>query len=117
MHLEIDRSNLRNHRIAATTALATAPDGSVVLKLERFALTANNISYVMSGDALDYWGFFPTEDGWGRLPTMGFGVVTSSGVAGVNVGERFFGFYPAGDHHVVQAEAISSGFVDVSAHR
>ena len=117
MHLEIDRSNLRNHRIAATTAPDTAPDGSVVLKLERFALTANNISYVMSGDALDYWGFFPTEDGWGRLPTMGFGVVTSSGVAGVNVGERFFGFYPAGDHHVVQAEAISSGFVDVSAHR
>lgn len=103
--------------MVATAAPATAPDGCVVLALERFALTANNISYVMSGDALDYWGFFPTEDGWGRLPTMGFGVVTSSGVAGVNVGERFFGFFPAGDHHVVQAEAISSGFVDVSAHR
>ncbi|NCX04953.1 MAG: DUF2855 family protein, partial [Actinobacteria bacterium] len=117
MHLEIDRSNLRNHRIAATTAPTAAPEGSVVLKLERFALTANNISYVMSGDALDYWGFFPTEDGWGRLPTMGFGVVTSSAVDGVAVGERFFGFFPAGDHHVVQAEAISSGFVDVSPHR
>ena len=117
MHLEIDRSNLRNHRIAATTAPAAAPDGSVVLKLERFALTANNISYVMSGDALDYWGFFPTEDGWGRLPTMGFGVVIASGVHGVAVGERFFGFFPAGDHHVVQAEAISSGFVDIAPHR
>ena len=117
MHLEIDRSNLRNHRIVATAAPTSAPEGSVVLALERFALTANNISYVMSGDALDYWGFFPTQDGWGRLPTMGFGVVTASAVDGVAVGERFFGFYPAGDHHVVQAEAISSGFVDVSPHR
>lgn len=117
MHLEIDRSNLRNHRIVATTVPVSAPEGFIVLALERFALTSNNISYVMSGDSLDYWGFFPTHDGWGRLPTMGFGVVTSSGVDGIAVGERFFGFYPAGDHHVVQAQAISSGFVDVSAHR
>ena len=117
MHLEIDRSNLRNHRIVATSAPTSAQDGFVVLALERFALTANNISYILSGDLLDYWGFFPTEDGWGRLPTMGFGVVTSSGVEGVAVGERFFGFFPAGDHHVVQAEAISSGFVDVAPHR
>ncbi|MEI6629696.1 MAG: DUF2855 family protein, partial [Actinomycetota bacterium] len=70
MHLEIDRSNLRNHRIVESAMPITAPTGCVVLALERFALTSNNISYAMSGDALDYWGFFPaTQDGWGCLPT------------------------------------------------
>ena len=118
MHLEIDRSNLRNHRIVESAMPITAPTGCVVLALERFALTSNNISYAMSGDALDYWGFFPaTQDGWGCLPTMGFGVVVASDVDGINEGNRYFGFYPAGDHHVVHAEATSSGFVDVAAHR
>ena len=85
MHLEIDRSNLRNHRIVESAMPITAPTGCVVLALERFALTSNNISYAMSGDALDYWGFFPaTQDGWGCLPTMGFGVVVASDVDGIN---------------------------------
>ena len=117
MHLEIDRSNIRSHRIVASARPDIAPVGCVVLAVERFALTSNNISYAMSGDALDYWGFFPTQQGWGRLPTMGFGVVAATAVQGIEIGTRYFGFYPAGDHHVVQAEAMSSGFVDVAAHR
>ena len=83
MHLEIDRTDIRNSRLTESAAPETAAPGSVVLRLESFALTSNNISYALSGDFLDYWGFYPAEPGWGRLPAMGFGVVTSSGVAGV----------------------------------
>lgn len=91
--------------------------GSVVLALETFALTANNVSYAHSGDFLDYWGFFPTDEGWGRLPVMGFGRVTHSAVEGIDVGHRYFGFYPAADHHVVTAVPSRGGFVDASPHR
>ena len=55
--------------------VALAP-GDVRLTLERFALTSNNISYALGGDFLDYWGFFPAESGWGRLPAMGYGIVS-----------------------------------------
>lgn len=116
VHLEIERADIRNRRIAATTAPGADP-GTVVMRLEKFALTANNVSYAYSGEMLDYWGFFPTAAGWGRLPVMGFGVVVDSGVEGVAVGGRYFGFYPAADHHVVEASPTRAGFVDAGAHR
>ena len=117
VHLEIDRRDIRTRRLAETVAPDDAAAGAVVLALESFALTSNNVSYAHSGDLLDYWGFFPADNGWGRLPVMGFGRVTHSAVEGISVGQRFFGFYPAADHHVVEAAASRTGFVDVGAHR
>ena len=32
---------------------------NVVIKIERFAFTANNLTYYMVGDKLGYWQFFP----------------------------------------------------------
>lgn len=117
VHLEIDRRDIRNRRMTDTTAPDEAAPGTVVLALETFALTANNVSYAHSGDFLDYWGFFPADEGWGRLPVMGFGKVTHSGVEGIDVGRRYFGFFPAADHHVVTAVPSRGGFVDASPHR
>jgi hypothetical protein len=116
MHFEIDRSNIKNHR-TVTTSIPQPQEGEVVLALQEFALTSNNVSYALGGDFLDYWGFFPTEDGWGRLPVMGFGIVTASANADIAVGTRYFGFFPAADHHVVLASATTGGFIDIGAHR
>lgn len=116
MHLEIDRRNIRAHRIVESQPRALQ-SGDVLLNVQSLALTSNNISYALSGDFLDYWGFFPTEEGWGRLPAMGYGVVTESLNDGVPVGSRYWGFFPVGDHHVVSAQATSTGFVDVAPHR
>ena len=100
-----------------TTDPVVLSPGEVRLTLDRFALTSNNISYALSGDFLDYWGFFPTENGWGRLPAMGYGVVSESANQDIAVGGRYFGFFPVGSEHIVQAQTSSSGFVDVGAHR
>ena len=112
MHLEIDRTDITKTRLVETVAPTSAAPGTVVLRLEKFALTSNNISYALSGDFLDYWGFFPAEAGWGRLPAMGFSVVTSSAVPGIEEGSRWFGFHPVADHHVVEAIVKSGGFFD-----
>jgi len=116
VHLEIDRRNIRATRLQTTTSRQLI-DGEVLLTLERAALTSNNVSYALSGDMLDYWGFFPAEAGWGRLPVMGFGVVTTSHHPDIEVGSRYFGFYPLGDDHVVQAKTSSGGFIDVAPWR
>lgn len=117
MHLEINRRNIRSVRLADSSPPDDLSVDHVVLRLERAALTSNNVSYALSGDLLDYWGFFPTETGWGRLPVMGFGVVTASKHHDVAVGSRYFGFYPLGDHHVVHAKATKGGFSDASPWR
>jgi hypothetical protein len=117
MYLEIDRTNFRTRRFVEFHAPTSPPPGHVVMKLDRFALTSNNISYALGGDFLDYWGFFPTEAGWGRLPVMGYGVVTASGNPDIAVGGRYFGFFPVGSHHVVHGELTRAGFTDIGPHR
>ena len=97
-------------------SVALAP-GDVRLTLERFALTSNNISYALGGDFLDYWGFFPAEAGWGRLPAMGYGIVSESANPDIAEGGRYFGFFPVGNEHIVQAQTSRGGFIDAGTHR
>ena len=87
------------------------------MKVESFALTANNISYAAAGDMLGYWDFFPAELPWGHVPAMGHGEVVESANADVAVGGRYFGFYPMGSEHVFLADATHSGLWDAGAHR
>jgi hypothetical protein len=115
-YLEIDRSDIRHFRMEVCEPVALAP-GDVRLTLERFALTSNNISYALGGDFLDYWGFFPAEVGWGRLPAMGYGIVSESANPEIAVGGRYFGFFPVGNEHIVQAQTSRGGFIDAGTHR
>jgi hypothetical protein len=91
--------------------------GQVRLRVDRFALTSNNISYAASGDMLGYWGFFPAEQGRGRIPVMGLGDVLESANPDVAEGTRVFGFFPMSNEHVVDAVASRGGFSDGGAHR
>ena len=38
----------------------------VLLRVDEFALTANNITYAVAGESMRYWDFFPAEEGWGN---------------------------------------------------
>lgn len=92
--------------------------GQVLFRVDRFALTANNISYALAGDMLGYWRFFPAPDGWGRIPVMGFGDVIQSRHPAVAEGTRCFGFYPMSRYLVIEPGQVgASQIVDGAAHR
>ncbi|HYF16701.1 MAG TPA: DUF2855 family protein [Ramlibacter sp.] len=93
--------------------------GQVRVALGPLALTANNITYAAFGDSMDYWRFFPAgEDGWGVIPTWGFGTVVQSLHPGMAVGERLYGYWPIATEALVQPERLTStGFHEGSAHR
>jgi hypothetical protein len=61
LRLIIDRCDLRALRWDESPPRVLA-DGEVRFRIERFALTANNITYGAFGDAMRYWDFFPTGD-------------------------------------------------------
>ena len=68
--------HVRKDRLAQTHwhDLPDAPlaDGQVRVRIDRFALTSNNITYAAFGDAMNYWRFYPTgEDGLGLHPGLG----------------------------------------------
>lgn len=109
-----------------TTRVVTTPDdgalqpGEVLMKIDRFALTTNNITYAAFGNAqLKYWSFFPTGDAdWGHMPVWGFADVVASTVDGVDVGERFYGYFPITSHFRMQPVRVTPrGFYDGALHR
>lgn len=93
-------------------------DGDVLLEVERFGLSANNITYAVLGDAMGYWKFFPAADGFGSVPVWGHAIVVESKSDQIDVGSRYFGYFPLSTHVVVTPTHVSGGgFVDGAAHR
>lgn len=116
--LEVRKDKWGDTRVVESALPAELDDNAVVIRVDKFALTANNISYAGAGDLLGYWGFFPAEEGWGRIPAMGWGDVIASAHPGVQVGERVWGFFPFSTHlTIVAGRAGADHFQDVSPHR
>jgi hypothetical protein len=92
-------------------------DGEAQLRVERLALTTNNITYAVYGDRLGYWKLFPAPEGWGRIPAWGYARVIGSRSPELPEGARFFGIVPIGRHLSVRPAPQPPGFADASPHR
>src|SRR6201987_6071585 len=94
------------------------PDEALLVKVDRFAFPANNITYAVLGDRLKYWSLFPAPEGFGNIPVWGFGEVIASRHPLVAEGERLFGDFPMATHLVIEAADVSKrGLRDAAAHR
>ena len=115
--LLVQRGDLRRTQIVASE-LPVAGDGEILVAIDKFGLTANNVSYATAGDMIGYWRFYPAKDGWGRVPVWGFADVIASNCEQVRVGERLWGFFPMASHAVLRPGRIRPDrFTDVSEHR
>jgi len=113
----VKRDDIRECRIAESEA-PELESGQALLRVDSFGLTSNNATYAVLGDLMNYWDFFPAEEGWGRVPMWGFAEVERSEAEGVQPGGRVYGYLPPSSHLVVTpADADESGFVDASPHR
>ncbi|MEH6590683.1 MAG: DUF2855 family protein [Halioglobus sp.] len=116
--LEVRKNSWSDARIKTESLDTELKESEVLFRVDRQALTANNISYAAAGDSLAYWGFFPTDEGWGRIPAMGWAEVIESRHPDVKIGERVWGFFPYATHHKILAgKANAFSFSDISEHR
>lgn len=115
---EVRRENLRETRFTAGSAAGPLEPGEALLRVEKFGLTSNNVTYGAVGEMIGYWNFFPAEAGWGRIPVWGIGVIESSRHDELHEGERLYGYLPMSTLLRIRPERISrNGVVDGSAHR
>jgi len=115
--VQVERANLRNTR---SVAIAPAPlaEGQVRVAIDRFALTANNVSYAVTGEQIGYWRFFPAAGEWGKVPVWGFADVEASATAQIGVGERLYGFFPMASHATLSVGNCGERhFIEASPHR
>jgi len=117
IRIEVRADDCRDIR---TTALAVPEpaEGQVALRIEKFALSANNATYARLGDSHGYWKFFPAEPGWGVVPVWGVARAEVSMTPVVPVGARISGFFPMASRAVLQpGRADSGGFTEDSPNR
>lgn len=112
----VNRLDLNEARFVDTPIALRS--GQALVRIDCFALTANNITYGAFGDAMMYWNFFPAPEGWGRIPVWGFGNVVESTHEGLKVSERLYGYFPMSSHLVIEpARVTPTALFDGAAHR
>jgi hypothetical protein len=117
LDFRVRRDNLR------VSGFASSPQelkpGAVLLKIEKFAFTANNVTYAVFGEAMQYWNFFPLEErDWGRIPVWGYAAVVESRHEAIRAGERVYGYLPMSTHLTVHPDRVTeAGFMDGAPHR
>ena len=116
--LWVDRTDYRRTQVVSGD-IPEPRANEILVAIDKFVMTANNVTYAASGDMFGYWQFYPTgEDPWGKVTVWGIGEVTESRVAGITVGERLYGFFPMSSHVVMQPSELSErGFTDAMPHR
>jgi hypothetical protein len=116
----VARNDLQQCKVIETQLpdASALPEEALLVKVTRFAFTANNITYAVLGDHLKYWQLFPAPEGFGNVPVWGLGEVVASKHPAVAAGETLFGYFPMATHLVIEAADVSKrGLRDAAARR
>ena len=120
---QIRKSEQSATRIVDVADTMVSPgQGEIVVQIERFGFSANNVTYAVAGETLNYWKFFASaedaDDEWGVLPVWGFAQVVQSNATGIEVGERLFGYFPPATQLKMKPSGIADTHIfDASEHR
>lgn len=112
--------NRRDITDIAPTEQPEAPlgAGAARLAVEGFALTANNVTYAASGEAIGYWRFYPSPvEGRGIVPVWGTARVVASRAEALAEGTRLYGFLPMAERFDIHPRAAGGSIVDAAPHR
>ncbi len=122
----VNRADFTDISVVNIEAGELAPD-FIRIEIGPWALTANNITYMVAGDIIGYWNFFAPEAydikmetaaHWGRMPVWGYAKVIESNCADVAVGTDIYGFFPvAKTLDMKPVKLTSMGFQDGNTHR
>jgi hypothetical protein len=119
---QIRKDDFSALRVIDDTAPSAIAADEIRVKINRFAFTANNITYAAAGDMVGYWQFFPAlgedTEGWGVIPVWGFAEIVQSNVDGLPVGEKIFGYFPPANTLTMKPAKIGdANFFDGAEHR
>ncbi|KXS19945.1 hypothetical protein M427DRAFT_52762 [Gonapodya prolifera JEL478] len=85
--------------------LGPITQGQLMVRIDKFGVTSNNVSYLATGRSLRYFDFFPVSGEkpgqYGTMPVWGFGTVIKSLSPLVAEGERLWGYWPCASHCVL----------------
>ncbi|MWB79175.1 DUF2855 family protein [Pseudooceanicola sp. 216_PA32_1] len=114
-HLSVDPHRIGDAMLSQVE-LAPIEDGEARFAIESFALSANNVTYVLTAGAFRYDKLFAGPGGRMVPPVWGYATVVESR-SELQIGSRWYGLWPAGSHLTVRPKMTRGGFRDVAARR
>ncbi|WP_108811824.1 DUF2855 family protein [Sphingorhabdus sp. Alg231-15] len=115
--LWVTRDKLRETRIVESDQ-KPLENGQIRVAIDKMGLTANNVSYAVSGDAIGYWKYFPAEGAWGKVPGWAMADVVESRSDAISEGERLYGFFPMASEVILEpGRTADDFFMDEAPHR
>ena len=126
MHLEksvekkdffVEKDDLSNSRWHSKK-IDSIDSHQILIKIDSFSFTSNNITYAILGESMKYWQFFPVASQLGQIPVWGIGTVVESHIDDIRVNDQFYGFYPMSNYLILEPGKIKqTGFTDITEHR
>ncbi len=115
--LQVNKGDLFDCELVSSP-IPMVDENEVLLRINSFAFTSNNITYGVVGDKLGYWSFFPLPLPKGIIPVWGFAEVVASRHSEIVVGSRYYGYWPMGTFLKVRPIRVTGhGFLDGTEHR
>ncbi|MFN2098750.1 DUF2855 family protein [Altererythrobacter sp. MF3-039] len=115
--LWVARDQLRRTKIVESEQ-QPLEDGQIRVAIAKMGLTANNVSYAVSGEAIGYWKYFPAQGEWGKVPGWAMADVVESRSDALAESERLYGFFPMASEVILQPGHVEDDFfMDAGAHR
>ncbi|KAI9339378.1 hypothetical protein BDR26DRAFT_837849 [Obelidium mucronatum] len=114
--LEIDVCDFKSVGVTTLDVLPPLAVNSIRVKIEKFAISANNITYVALGKSMHYNEFFPTRtpNQTCTLPVWGVATVTASTHHLVQPGVRIYGYFPAASLYDFEPSIVTKTTIKVS---
>ncbi|KIJ42153.1 hypothetical protein M422DRAFT_209005 [Sphaerobolus stellatus SS14] len=111
-------SNLNPYdiKISESQIPESIPNNHVVIRVERFGFSANNVTYQAFGEHphFRYFEFHYSPealDKYGVIPVWGYGTVVASTVGTISTGERVFGYFGMSKYLLLPIDTL-----DLNAH-
>ncbi len=115
--LYVEKKAILNTSIKINS-INTLSENEVLLKIDKYALTSNNVTYAVIGFQVKYWDFFPAPEPWGIVPVWGFATVAESRHPDVQIGEKVYGYFPMSEYLIIKPGKITDfSIVDISTQR
>ncbi|KNC97286.1 uncharacterized protein SPPG_07215 [Spizellomyces punctatus DAOM BR117] len=88
--------------LVRTKQLPDLTDNDLLVRIDRFGLSANNITYSMLGRSYQYFDFFPTEDAkYGKPPVWASATIVDSRHHQFKAGDRIYGYFPLAKYTIL----------------
>ncbi len=116
---DVKKEDLAQSRVISIDEMSQKEtENSVWVKTEKFAFSANNITYAAFGSSMLYWNINPRDDEWGNIPVWGNAVVTKSNRDDIKVAQRLYGVFPMATEAMLNLTSSMPGtFMENSEHR